>query len=92
MVGATVTGVPFLDAERGQCRRPLWGFDEPISNVCGEPVQPGSSYCPDCHKVLYVKPTPERLRGLDWIAGRMVGTARRAYPDGNINPDFEDRT
>jgi hypothetical protein len=50
-------GVPFLDAGRLQCRYPLWGLEDRIGNVCGEPVakricKDGSeldlSWCPSC--------------------------------------------
>lgn len=49
-------GIHLIDAGPFQCRRPTWGPDERIGSVCGRPVKPDSSYCPDCHARLLVKP------------------------------------
>lgn len=48
--------IPFADAERHQCHRPLWGVEARTGDVCGLPVKPGSSYCPGCHAVLLLPP------------------------------------
>ena len=53
-----MNGVPFLKAGPLQCRRPLWPKAERIGNVCGQPVHPRKSYCPDCMKRLFEQPTP----------------------------------
>lgn len=41
--------VPFLKSRDSQCKFPLWGPNDDLKLVCGEPVQEGSSYCPTCH-------------------------------------------
>lgn len=48
-------GVPFLDMGREQCRRPLWGLQDRIGNVCGLPVPdwPEYAYCRGCMGLLF---------------------------------------
>jgi hypothetical protein len=56
VVSAAVTdaGVPFVERRRGQCAFPLWGSDERIGAVCGEPVEERSSSFEFCrtHRAL----------------------------------------
>lgn len=55
--------VHFLDARQNQCRRPLWDLSQAIGDVCGEPVAPGKSYCPECCRRLLVV-SPMRAPGV----------------------------
>lgn len=50
-------GVSLLELERNQCRFVIG--DGPYL-FCGLPLKPGSasSYCPDCHKIVYVPTQP----------------------------------
>ena len=50
----TDAGVPFVERRRGQCAFPLWGSDERIGAVCGEPVEERSSSFEFCrtHRAL----------------------------------------
>jgi hypothetical protein len=50
----TDAGVPFVERRRGQCSFPLWGSDERIGAVCGEPVEECSSSFEFCrtHRAL----------------------------------------
>lgn len=56
VMSAAVTdaGVPFVERRRGQCAFPLWGSDERIGAVCGEPVEERSSSFEFCrtHRAL----------------------------------------
>lgn len=49
-------GVALVDARPNQCRRPTWGPGERLGLYCGRPVKPGSSWCPECHARILVKP------------------------------------
>lgn len=51
--------VPFLEATREQCQ---FIAGEPTFDalVCGEPVKPGSVYCPACHAICYRPTAPVR--------------------------------
>ncbi len=46
-------GVPFLERREGFCKRPLGTLEEPPKRFCGAATPPGSSYCPDCQKIIY---------------------------------------
>ncbi len=46
-------GVPFLELRDGFCKRPLGSIDEPPKRFCGTPTPPGSSYCPECQRIVY---------------------------------------
>lgn len=42
----------FLKARPGQCRF-IVGEPGARAIICGEPIKPGSSYCPACHARCY---------------------------------------
>lgn len=55
--------VDILSLTSGMCRAPKWkdGPRKPIRDTsewifCGEPVQPGSSFCPTCHSRFWYTP------------------------------------
>jgi len=82
--------VHFDDAQPGQCRYALWPTAKRTGPICGEPVKPGSSYCPACHAIVYVPATRAALRTLDAVAGRVVGHVARHQPAPNVHPEFEE--
>jgi hypothetical protein len=48
--------VPLENLHPDQCRFPKWGHTEqPSSLFCGDPVKPGSSYCPHHHSMCWVQ-------------------------------------
>lgn len=53
----TGKGVRFVDARDGQCRFFQEGQHGMDGFVCGAPVIPGKSWCPDCMKLMYVPGT-----------------------------------
>lgn len=69
--------VHFDDAKPDQCRLPLWALAERTGDVCGEPVKPGSSYCPECHRRLYDRPTRERVAQVEAFVAQTVGSGFR---------------
>lgn len=65
-------GVLFLERSVFACAMPLPGWDDqPVAEkrVCGQPVRPGSSYCPTCYPIVYA---PAGLRA---YKDRDVGAA-----------------
>jgi len=54
--------VSLLKIEPDQCRFPIGDPREKSFRFCGEPAKAGSSYCPACHAVAYLKgsATPPR--------------------------------
>ena len=52
--------VPFLESRPGQCRAPHKGTG-PDMLVCGNPAEPGRSYCKEHHRAYYVPASKKRL-------------------------------
>lgn len=50
--------VRMLDARDWQCRFPVSEKPTLEMLVCGKPVKTGSSFCPACHSVVYIKTRP----------------------------------
>lgn len=84
--------VHFLDAAPGQCRAPLWSLAEKIGDVCGEPVQAGSPYCPVCHARFNEKPSVVRERSAEAVAGLIHNGISRRVGLKVITKEFEERT
>lgn len=53
-------GLGLQDLECGECRYPYGGDNGIPITFCGQPVKPGSSYCPECHAICW---TPPRRTG-----------------------------
>lgn len=54
---ATTVSAP-SDNPLAGCLMPMWNNREaPTHRYCGKPRKPGSSYCEECHRIVWVKPT-----------------------------------
>lgn len=50
---AGFVGVSLMDLKENQCR---FAYGRGPFLFCGEPTQEGSSYCQDCHAIVWVRP------------------------------------
>lgn len=71
-----------IEARAGRCRYPIAGQGISLM-VCHRVVQPGSSYCPECHRLTHVRAHVaekyERQRAENeraWVEGQRRGTQR----------------
>ena len=62
--------VAFIDATRDQCMTPVEGDPGPQMQVCGAPVIPGRTCCPDCRSKLYERPTSKATAEIEVTAKR----------------------
>ncbi len=61
-------GVPFLELRAGQCRYPLGSLTDPPTRFCGDPAEPGSTYCEQCRAIAYRRRSDQRARRvIAWV-------------------------
>lgn len=51
------TAVSFIDRRDGQCAFPLWRGTDRTGLVCGGETLPGESWCPDCRRIVFGRPS-----------------------------------
>jgi GcrA cell cycle regulator len=76
-------GISLMDLEPGMCRFPQGAGL--TATFCGQPVKPGTSWCPHCHGIVYT-PRNQTVEARGW-RGRFAINHKRAASRTTINGD-----